>query len=194
MGLSFEDSLKAAQNLNNKDTDYLTNEPVFVAANIVDVDDYSISTTYELYDGIVAYAGDDGNWTQHTGYKYYESYSDDNISFVDEDKKISLHKKQHNITQETNSQYMPFEMPRYYDGFDLTTTTISIHYETKDKYHGVSEPVNVSYNDEKIRFAWLVDDKTTHIAGNVKFVIRADGVTFDDKGNEYAYTWKLLSN
>lgn len=135
---------------------------------------------------MAAYSGDDGSWMQHTKYQHYSDYSDDNISTIDDQKNIALNNKQTNINQEENSQLIPFEMNRYYDGFDLTNTTIVIHYETSDGYHAEATPINVTYNNSKIRFGWLVDAHVTHIAGSVKFEIRAYGV--NSKGN--AYLWK----
>lgn len=135
---------------------------------------------------MAAYSGDDGSWMQHTKYQHYSDYSDDNISTIDDQKNIALNNKQTNINQEENSQLIPFEMNRYYDGFDLTNTTIVIHYETSDGYHAEATPINVTYNNSKIRFGWLVDAHVTHIAGSVKFEIRAYGV--NSQGN--AYLWK----
>ena len=43
---------------------------------------------------IAAYAGDDGNWQQHTGYVYYSAFSDDNISVINGTKDIQLDGKQ----------------------------------------------------------------------------------------------------
>ena len=193
MSLSFADSLKKAQVQSEIKSIAIARalptsvnvvaEPIMLIAeepmtleNIVDNNDVMIA----------AYSGDDGNWAEHAKYKHYSDYSDDNISTIDDEKNIALNEKQFNITQEENSQLIPFEMSRYYDGFDLTTTTLSIHYETSDKYHGVSNPVNVTYNNEKIRFAWLVDANATHIAGKIKFEVHATGVN----SNGDAYVWK----
>ena len=134
MSLSFKDSLKSV-NKNN----VTTMQEVVASTNIdnMDVSTASIMTLEENY-RIAAYSGDDGNWQQHQSYVRYANFSDDNISTVDDVKDISLNKKQLNITQEENSQYIPFEMPRYYDGFDLVDTAISIHYHTKIGRHGHS--------------------------------------------------------
>jgi TRAP-type uncharacterized transport system substrate-binding protein len=117
-------------------------------ANISSVDmgiaDMGIMTLDETY-GVSAYAGDDGNWNQDNRYATYNVFSDENISTISDTKDIKLDGKQFNITQEENSQYIPFEMARKYDGFDLTKTTISIHYETSNGYHGVSLPINVRF-------------------------------------------------
>ena len=58
-------------------------------------------------------------WTRHTGYRWFNDYYDDKISSINETKDITVHESQVNISQEVNSQFIPFEMNRYYDGFDL---------------------------------------------------------------------------
>ena len=191
MGLSFEESMKKLlENENNVATTTVMPAMPMVAA--MNIDDASIMTLDET-PMVAAYSGEDGNWQEHTGYKRY-SFTDDNISNITSEKEIKLNSKQINITQEENSQYIPFEMSRYYDGFDLTTTTISIHYETNDGQHGVSIPINVTYNDEKIRFGWLVDAGATRVKGKLKFEIHADGMIVDNEGNTKGYTWKTKYN
>lgn len=129
-------------------------------------------------------------WTRHPNYKWFEDYVDDKISSINEVKNITVHESQVNISQEINSQFIPFEMNRYYDGFDLVDMVISVHYTSSDKYHGGSQAVNVEYNDDKIRFAWRVDENATHISGKLQFEIHADGAIYDSEGNSYAYRWK----
>ena len=195
MGLSFEDSLKKNSTTNMATT---KNKNIAVPA-VMSVDDMSMdSPSIMTLDAapmmMAAYAGDDGNWTQHNDYVYYHTFSDDNISNVDDEKNITLNKKQFNITQEENSQYIPFEMSRYYDGYDLTRATISIHYETSSGNHGASKPVNVTYNNEKIRFAWLVDAGATADAGQLKFEIHAYGSVSGNDGKSLGYVWKSKTN
>lgn len=177
MSLSFEDSLK--------------NNIVTVAndANLMKATALTQSEDYEIF----SYASNE-NWQRHTGYVYYSSFSDDNISTINDSKDINLNSKQFNITQEENSQYIPFEMPRYYDGFDLVSTVISIHYQTKGGRHGASKPVNVVFNDEKIRFGWLVDAGATIDAGTLEFEIHAYGTVTGNDGVSKSYTWKTKSN
>lgn len=201
MSLSFKESLKI-----NSENNVETASVESVATMSIDetsVDDIGIMTLDENY-GIAAYSGDGGNWQSHPDYKqyfYYDenkikqfAFSDDNISSITNEKEIKLDSKQINITQEENSQYIPFEMARYYDGYDLTIATISVHYETSDGEHGVSIPVNVTYNDEKIRFGWLVDAGATRVAGKLKFEIHADGMIVDNENNKKGYTWKTKYN
>ena len=190
MSLSFEDSLK-----NNVINTFVENT---VATADIIADDMgiaapSIMTLDENY-GIVAYSGDDGSWQQHHDYAYYYSFSDEDISTINEEKDILLNRKQFNITQEENSQYIPFEMPRYYDGFDLVNTVISIHYETNRGRHGATKPINVTFNNEKIRFGWLVDAGATADAGALKFEIHAYGTVTGSDGVPKSYVWKSKSD
>ena len=122
------------------------------------------------------------------------NFSDEDISTIGDNKDILLNRKQFNITQEENSQYIPFEMPRYYDGFDLVNTVISIHYETSGKRHGSTKPINVTFNDEKIRFGWLIDAGATLDVGTLEFEIHAYGSVSGSDGVSRAYTWKTKSN
>lgn len=194
MSLSFEDSLKKS----NMETSIMKSNNILMATamptmSMNDIAAPSIMTLDET-NGIAAYAGDDGNWQQHPDYVVYNYFSDENLSVINDKKDISLNEKQFNITQEENSQYIPFEMPRYYDGFDLVNTVISIHYETNSGQHGASEPVNVTYNDEKIRFAWLVDAGATIDAGKLKFEIHAYGTITGSDGLSKGYVWKSKRN
>ena len=193
MSLSFKESLE--NNSKNKATN--ENEVVEIISteniNTLSVADNSIMTLDESY-GIAAYSGDGGNWQEHADYVRYSYFSDDNISVINDEKDITLNKKQFNITQEENSQYIPFEMPRYYDGFDLVNTAISIHYQTKNGIHGSSKPVNVTFNDEKIRFGWLVDAGATIDVGTLEFEIHAYGTIAGSDGVAKGYIWKTKRN
>ena len=197
MPLSFEESIKNnVVNTTKNNIAPIAPVPAMAVAPVADdigVIDNSIMTLDENY-GIAAYSGDDGNWQQHNGYVRYSVFSDDNISTINETKDIALNSKQLNITQEENSQYIPFEMPRYYDGFDLVNTILSIHYTTKSGRHAGVKPVNVSFNNEKIRFGWLIDAGATLDAGALEFEIHAYGTVTGSDGISKAYTWKTKSN
>ena len=193
MSLSFEESLKNNVTI----TDMNANELAMVAS--AEIEPFGIMTLDETIapvapSAIAAYSGDDGNWQQHNDYVHYYVFSDDNISVINDEKIINLNNKQFNITQEENSQYIPFEMPRYYDGFDLADTVLSIHYTTKNGRHGSSKPVNVNFNNEKIRFGWLVDNGVTIDAGTLEFEIHAYGTIVGSDGIPKSYTWKTKSN
>ena len=187
MALSFSDSLK-------KHTESIDNQTKLMAVEseptVMDVP----LMTLEENQGFEVYSGDDGSWQQHADYVRYYNLSDDNISTINDRKEISLNDKQINITQEENSQYIPFEMSRYYDGYDLVNAVISIHYETKTGVHGASKAVNVTFNNNKIRFGWLVDAGATLDAGTLAFEIHAYGSITGSDGVAKGYVWKTKSN
>lgn len=144
--------------------------------------------------GIALINDDDENWVKpenSSKYDYYDNeYYDENVSLVDDNKTITLDKSQINLTQEKNSQYIPFRMSRYYDGFDLSQTKLSIFWAREDGNGSYSNVVDVYCNDTKIKFALLVDGKMTAVAGKLKFEIHAEGV--NSKG--YEYIWKTKPN
>lgn len=141
---------------------------------------------------VMTASDDQGDWlpVSDKGYLFYEDYSDDSFSTIDVKKNVVLNPLQINITQETNSQYIPFKMPRYYDGFDLTKPKLQVYYVNRLGDYGIDYPVNVYYNTESIRFAWLVDDSATAVDGTVQFEIQAVGE--NSKGE--TYNWKTKSN
>lgn len=186
MSLSFEDSLK-----NNKDVTPVINEEINIVNENIEptsVMAYSMRSVPMLLND-----GETWNKVNNSSYLYYEDeYKDDNFSVVDENKNIVLNQNQINITQEQNSQYIPFKMPRRYDGFDLINTTISIYYVNKNNQYGEDYPVDVYYNDDTIKFAWLVSDKATIVSGVLRFEIHAKGK--NNKGNTYIWKTKSIAN
>ena len=124
-------------------------------------------------------------------YKIYrKNYVDDKFSYVDDSKNIIVNDKQHSVTQEDNSQCIPFELDRYYDGVDLSEMKFSIHYVNSKNKEGVSIPVNFSRSENKIRFGWLLDNNVTYVDGDVSFEIVAGGVN-EQREN---YIWRTRPN
>ena len=180
MGLSFSESFANSK----ENTTATTSVEETIVEEAPSVMAYSLRN--------VAAPTNNENWTPITDkdYRFYnEEYRDDNYSNVDEQKNIALDSSQFNITQEQNSQYIPFKMPRYYDGFDLKDTKLSIYYVNKNKDFHADIPVDVYYNDEYIKFAWLVSEFATQVAGVLQFEIHAEGT--NSKGEPY--TWKSKS-
>lgn len=116
---------------------------------------------------------------------YDESYS--TISFVN--KVVTVDASQVNLTQENNSQFIPFKMPRYYDGIDLSQMLINIHYLNEDNKDMTSRAVNVCYSDSEIRFGWLVDNYATNKAGKLSFEILITGIV-----GSLDYTFRTMPN
>ena len=189
MGLSFKDSLNKVKENNNARMINNNISPVPLDDDVPAYDDISL-TSLDDESAVAATSDSLEGWTRSSNYLYYEEYSDNNISNVDDLKNVLIDKKQVNLTQESNSQYIPFKMPRRYDGFDLLNTTIIIHYVNKDGYEDRSNVVNVYYNEEYIRFGWLVNKNATAVEGTLEFEIIASGV--NSKGDEYV--WKTKPN
>ena len=125
----------------------------------------------------------------NNNYKWYaNSYIDDKLSRVDANKNIIVNDQQQNVTQENNSQCIPFELDRYYDGVDLNEMTFNIHYINEKNKEGISIPINFKYSDTKIRFGWLLDSGVTYLDGDVQFEIVATGV--NEKGENYIWRTK----
>lgn len=120
----------------------------------------------------------------------YQDYSDDKYSVVSDTKNITVSDNQPHLTQESNSQYIPFIMPRYYDNIDLQAKSIEIHYVNANNEDYYVPPVNVEVSEHYIRFGWLVDSNATAIAGKLAFEIRAYGLT--PAGTQYL--WRTRPN
>lgn len=116
---------------------------------------------------------------------YDESYS--TISFVS--KVVTVDSSQINLTQENNSQFIPFRMPRYYDGIDLSNMLISIHYLNEENKDMTTRAVNVCFSDSEIRFGWLVDNYATSVEGKLSFEILVTGAV-----NGLEYTLRTVPN
>lgn len=128
------------------------------------------------------------NLTKSDKYDWYNNYQDTEYSSVSTDKSITVDESQINLTQEENSQYIPFKMPRFWDGIDLMDMAIRIRYVNKNKEEGIALPINVQYNDTTIVFHWLVDASATSVSGELTFEIFATGV--NEKGENYVWRTK----
>ena len=142
----------------------------------------------EAFAAVVDSASDE--YTVSGKYLNYAKYHDDKYSSIDELKNITVDSSQINLTQEQNSQYIPFRMPRYYDGIDLMDMMLQVHYINKDNEENYATPINVSYNDTTIIFGWLIDANVTNVEGDVAFEITATGA--NERGDNYV--WKSRPN
>lgn len=86
------------------------------------------------------------------------------------------------VQGEINSQEIEFSIPRYYDNVDLLDKKFNILYQTKGGIFKV-EAIDIAYNDEEIRFNWLMDENATMYPGKLTAVIKMEGV--DESGKPY---------
>lgn len=167
MALSFKDSMRM-QNVENISAVTLDNDAAL----------YSLPEVYT-----------EDEFQKSDKYKWYDDYSDNDICTIDSQKNIHINSNQINITQESNSQYIPFQMPRYYDGMDLMKMVITIHYCTSQGYENYKDPINVSYSSDTIKFGWLIDKNATAHEGILQFEVHATGVNSHE--NDYLWITKI---
>lgn len=104
------------------------------------------------------------------------TYTDDMIFKVDKGtKKLDVITNQTLVSGENNSQFIRFEMPRYYDGVDLSTKNIQIIYITETGYSDINAAVCVERNDENLRFGWLVPGAALNSTGVLSFSLEFVG-------------------
>ena len=121
--MSFSDLLKQKTSI--------TNEKMNIATmSIPSSTSAPVMTLAETGNMIAAYAGDD--FTKSDKYLWYDEYYDDEYSTIDKQKNIVLNKNQVNLTQEENSQVIPFMLDRYFDGMDLMKMLFQIHFVNKN--------------------------------------------------------------
>ena len=84
------------------------------------------------------------------------------------------------VQGESNSQEVEFSIPRYYDNVDLLDKKFNILYQTKGGIFKV-EAIDVAYNDEEIRFNWLMDENATMYPGKIVATVKIEGKDEQDK-------------
>lgn len=74
------------------------------------------------------------------------------------------------VCGDTYSNIITFEIKRYYDNVDLLTKNIK--FIVKNELGTFTEDsVNTQYNDELLRFSWILSDSVTYKSGDVKAAI-----------------------
>lgn len=198
MGLCFSESLKKYQNeTQNPDTETPGEEnpipgtPDNPGTQGPDTETPAPEAPKDDFEGFGTIDAD-SIWTpvDDQGYRFYDDYKCDDVSAVIPSRRIVLKPDQLSFMQESNSQYIPFQMPRYFDGFDMGKTKIQFYYVNSLGEYGIDYAVNVYTTESRIRFAWLVSGSVTAIGGNVKFEIQAVG---KNSNGDY-YMWKTYPN
>lgn len=82
------------------------------------------------------------------------------------------------VMGDTYSNILTFEINRYYDNVDLLTKNIK--FIVKNELGTFTEDsVNTQYNDELLRFSWILSDSVTYKSGNVNAAIIFIGTESD---------------
>lgn len=95
------------------------------------------------------------------------------------------------IKNDHNSEEFTFEIPRFVEGHDMSTSTrIEVHFinissKNRDKSSGVYEVENIKVEGDKLTFKWLISNAATKYAGSLNFAIRFACLT----GDIVDYAW-----
>ena len=112
-------------------------------------------------------------------YTFYDEYVDNKMATVQDDGSINIPEENKNILKgEQNSEYITFDLPRYFDGIDLTTKLIRVHWFNNDNEvdgGGYAGTINGICSPDRIRFGWKVDNDVSAKEGPVTFQIEAIG-------------------
>ncbi len=115
-------------------------------------------------------------WEKVDGYSNNDEYYDEVTCQIDTaTKTISILKEQTLIAGEANSQYVSFQIPRFYDGIDLSTKKIGIIYCTELGNFDIESPINVKRNAEYLTFGWLVSGQASAEPGTLSFSVDFTG-------------------
>lgn len=94
-----------------------------------------------------------------------------------------------------NSERLTFEIPRHIEGHDMAEcNAIQIHYnnievKTKNESRDVYESSDITVEDEKITFSWLISKKATTYEGSLNFIVILKCVA--DGELRYAYPTEI---
>ena len=166
MAISFKDSMRK-------------NEEKNIAIASLDLDESK--AVYE----------DNASLPYSSKYVQYTEYADSKFSTIDENKNITMDPSQINLTQEDNSQYVPFKMFRRYDGIDQLNMTLLMHAVTPSGADAYATPVNMQYDDDYLYFGIIIPGTICAEAGTVQFEIQALGT--NEKGENYKLITKSSS-
>lgn len=167
MALSFEESMKK---INNSISTMSVNQedsvkPVITSASEISTQENTSGLPYS------------------SKYSRYTEYSDPNFSTIDANKNITMDQSQINLTQEENSQYIPFKMFRRYDNIDQLNMTLLMHAVTPGGSDVYVTPVNVQYDEDYLYFGVIIPASICAVSGTVEFEIQALGT--NEKGENY---------
>lgn len=172
MAISLKDSMKAIESQTKNETPVST----------VSYTNEGIST-YETNESKPVFLAENDNLPYSDKYTRYTEYYDPNFSIIDENKNITLDPSQINLTQEENSQYVPFKMFRRYDNVDQLNMTLLMHCVTPIGGDVYVTPVNVQYDDTYLYFGVILPGSVCATKGDVLFEIQSIGT--NEKGDNY---------
>lgn len=118
-------------------------------------------------------------WTPIPTYQILDKYVDEFPSATIISKSISSINGL-SLSGEKNSEYLTFQMNRYYDGIDFSDKLINICYKIdNEEIGGSNAPINVYMNNQEIKFGWLLPESITMKECKVDFIILIVGKEYE---------------
>jgi hypothetical protein len=93
------------------------------------------------------------------------------------------------VQGDTNSRIITFELNRYFDGVDLSLTTITIDYKNSNGLTGSDNVSNIITTEDKLYFDWTITSELTINSGEVSIAIDCYDT---DINNNVIYRWQTV--
>lgn len=95
------------------------------------------------------------------------------------------------VLRDTNSEIITFELPRYYDGVDLSQKNILVNFINADGKSGSAYGHNIVATDGEVSFTfdWTIDGRISVKTGKVQIALEFN--EFNDK-DECIYRWNTI--
>lgn len=135
----------------------------------------------DLLNQAEAHEQNQNNWQMDFRYESKEFYIDEHGTVEIRNKTIGDMSKHISVKGESYSQYIEFRTNRFYDGVDLTKMLLSIYFEIPNVGSDENRPVNVYYNDNEIKFGWVIPDVVSQKSSTLNLCIYARGKLEDGK-------------
>lgn len=97
------------------------------------------------------------------------------------------------LQQDTMSRVIPFIMPRYYDGIDLSDKLINVCFIRKDNKGDKSPVHNLTIEESTISFIWVVTGSATNVSGELKFKLEVFGYASNNKISYWQTNYETLN-
>lgn len=78
-----------------------------------------------------------------------------------------------------------FSCPRYFDGEDLSNHSCIIRYINAGNEYGECDVVDITTENDRIKFGWSIDNKATRYSGIIKFTVQ-----FETISDSIKYQWQ----
>lgn len=103
-----------------------------------------------------------------------------------ETRTINIPKKMKNLAVNGDhlSETIYFKIPRFFDNKDFTEHKCMIRWLNANNEYGETEVINTEYDNDFIKFGWLIDNLVTAYSGDIHFTVQFDTVV---AGVEYQW-------